>query len=115
MYLKRENAGDQYVGRCASCLDQFEKSFGISPPYFDYSSLGELEQVSMKEKIQRWLKERIIEYEDVPAGTRVLIDFYLHQYAIIILISAIICMTNAGSERVLFSSIYHKSSWTVRK
>ena len=24
-YLKRENAGDQYVGRCASCLDQLDK------------------------------------------------------------------------------------------
>ena len=29
----------------------------------------------MKEKIKRWLKERILEYEDVPACTRVLIDF----------------------------------------
>ena len=25
IYLKRENAGDQYVGQCAICLDQLDK------------------------------------------------------------------------------------------
>ena len=47
-YLKRENAGDQYVGRCASCLDQLDKTFAVSPPHFDYSNLNEIEQVAMK-------------------------------------------------------------------
>ena len=85
-YLKRENAGDQYVGRCASCLDQLEKTFAVSPPYFDYSNLNEIEQVSMKRRIQMWLKDRILEYEGVPASTRVLIDYlfgsicYHHEY-----------------------------------
>ena len=74
-YLKRENAGDQYVGRCASCLNQLEKSFGVSPPYFDYSSLDELDQVRMKVKIKSWLIDRVLEYESVPPCTRMLIDF----------------------------------------
>ena len=74
-YLKQENAGDQYVGRCASCLDQLEKSFGISPPYFDYSSLDELEQINTKRRINSWLKERTPEYEKVPACSRALIEF----------------------------------------
>ena len=33
-YLKRANTGDQYVGRCTSCLDQLDKSFAVSPPYY---------------------------------------------------------------------------------
>ena len=73
-YLKRDNAGDQYVGRCASCLDQLDKSFAMSPPYFDYSKLDETERVIMREKIKIWLKDRILEYHNVSACTRVLID-----------------------------------------
>ena len=36
-YLKRESAGDQYVGRCASGLDQLNRRFAISPPYFNFT------------------------------------------------------------------------------
>ena len=74
-YLKRENAGDQYVGRCASCLDQLDKSFAVSPPYLDYSHLDEVERLEMIQKIKNWLKDRILQWESVPASTRTLIDY----------------------------------------
>ena len=48
VYFKIENTSDQYVGRCASCLDQLDKSFGISSPCFDYSNMDEVEQVRIK-------------------------------------------------------------------
>ena len=32
-YLKRESAGDQYVGRCAAGMDQLSKSFDTPPPF----------------------------------------------------------------------------------
>jgi hypothetical protein len=32
-YLKYEAAGDQFVGRCAACLDLFSKDFASSPLY----------------------------------------------------------------------------------
>ena len=74
-YLKRESAGDQYVGRCASCLDQLDKSFAVSPPYLDYSHLDDVERFVMKSKINNWLKDRILQWGSVPARTYELIDF----------------------------------------
>ena len=38
-YLKRENEGNQYVGRCASCLNHLEKEFYVMPPYFDFAHI----------------------------------------------------------------------------
>ena len=59
-YLKYESAGDQYVGRCASGLDQLSKNFAVSPPYFDFSSLeDELSVVQKKIEIAQWLKVRL--------------------------------------------------------
>ena len=49
-YIFRESAGDQYVGRCASCLDMLSKGFAVSPPYFDLFALQGIERV---EKIER--------------------------------------------------------------
>ena len=40
-YLKRESAGDQYVGRCTAGLDQLSKEFAISPPNFDLTNISE--------------------------------------------------------------------------
>eukprot|EP00804_Cyclotella_cryptica_P006115 CCRYP_010730-RA/>CCRYP_010730-RA protein AED:0.34 eAED:0.34 QI:0/0/0/1/1/1/2/0/216 len=47
-YLFYENAGDKYVGRCASGLGTDSTEFAISRPYFDYSQLG-----SEEERIER--------------------------------------------------------------
>ena len=38
-YLKRESAGGQHVGRCASCLPILSMDFSVSPPYFDFSGI----------------------------------------------------------------------------
>lgn len=74
-YLKTENAGDQYVGRCDSCLDQLDKSFAVLPPHFHFGNVDDIESVIMKAKLKDWLKYRILQYDSVPACTRVLIDF----------------------------------------
>ena len=71
-YLKRENAGDQYVGRCASCLNQLEKEFAVSCPYFDFAHIpDEFERVMMKDRILSWLKERVQQHENMSASTQV--------------------------------------------
>ena len=33
-YLKRENMRAQHIGRCARYLNQLEKEFDVTPPYF---------------------------------------------------------------------------------
>lgn len=58
-YLFRENAGDQYVGRCASCLDQTTKEFAVSPPYFDYSDFSGTERLAKKKMVQDWIESRL--------------------------------------------------------
>ena len=70
-YLKRESAGDQYVGRCAACLDQLNKRFAISPPYFDFTGLGdELERVRLRKRIEEWLYARITEDGELSASSK---------------------------------------------
>lgn len=51
-YIFREKAGDQYVGRCASLLDQLSKEFAVSPPYFDFQSLSEQEKIERKKRLK---------------------------------------------------------------
>ena len=63
-YLLYGCAGDQYVGRCASCLDQTTKEFAISPPYFDYSTLEGEEKIArhyglvLREPLRRSMQGR---------------------------------------------------------
>lgn len=65
-YLFRENAGDQYVGRCASCLDQLTKEFAVSPAYFDFSDLNTNEKKNSKEKIDNFLASRLPNFINIP-------------------------------------------------
>ena len=58
-YLFRANAGDRYVGRCASGLDVNAKEFAISPAYFDYSHLDASERVEMQQKVEGHLLSRL--------------------------------------------------------
>ena len=52
-YLKREPAGNQYVGRCAAGLDQFSKKIAVSPPYFDFTdTMEELEKAHLKSALK---------------------------------------------------------------
>ena len=49
-YLTRADAGDQYVGRCASLLSQVTKEFAVSPPYFDFTGLCDEEKIARKKR-----------------------------------------------------------------
>ena len=65
-YLKYERAGDQYVGRCACCLNQNNKEFAITPPYFDFTSIDNIiDQNERKRKVEKWLKDRLINVERI--------------------------------------------------
>ena len=70
-YLKRESAGDQYVGRCAAGMDQLSKSFTISPPYFDFTSIEEeIGRARSKKGIEDWLTARIIDEGELSASSK---------------------------------------------
>ena len=70
-YLKRESAGDQYVGRCAAGLDQLSKSFAISPPYFDFTGVEDsVERARLRKRIEEWLHSRIIEDGELSASSK---------------------------------------------
>ena len=60
-YLKYEAAGDQYVDRCASGLNQLSKEFAVTPTYFDL--FGEIndkvEREKLKKDLQKWLEIRV--------------------------------------------------------
>lgn len=91
-YLKYEAAGDQFVGRCAACLDLLSKDFAISPPYWDFSvaSDGEShspeEEVQLQQELESFLQERLPNYNNIRKATlnlaRVLLATicYHHEY-----------------------------------
>ena len=54
-YLLMEKAGDQYVGSCSSCLDHLKKEFAVSPPYFDFTELCEIEKLDSNRQIFQFL------------------------------------------------------------
>ena len=58
-YIFNEKAGDQYVGRCASLLDQLTKEFAVSPPYFDYSNLGAYEKNIKMKDVNEYLRSNL--------------------------------------------------------
>ena len=45
-YLKYKAAGDQYVGICASGMNQLSKEFAVTPAYFDFFC-------KIKDKVER--------------------------------------------------------------
>ena len=49
-YLKRKYDGDQYVGRCASRLNQLGKTCAASPPYVYFSSIEYKVETSRQKK-----------------------------------------------------------------
>ena len=70
-YLKRESAGDQYVGRCAAGLDQLSKRFSVSPPYFDFTAIdAALERARLKKEIEEWLSTKIMDEGELSASSK---------------------------------------------
>jgi len=68
-YLFRADGGDMAVGRRAACLDVDDKEFAISPPYFDYSHLDADGTIETKENLERWLKQRLPDADNIPANS----------------------------------------------
>ena len=58
-YLFRENAGDMYVGRCASGHNVNNKEFAISLAYFDYSELNPENRILMRAKVKENFMNRL--------------------------------------------------------
>jgi len=85
-YLFRENAGDQYVGRCAAGLSPTSKEFAISPAYFDFTDLTEDEAAKMKRAIKAHLSSRIPHFSEVSPNALFLAEMcfasicYKYQY-----------------------------------
>ena len=70
-YLKRESAGDQYVGRYDAGLDQLSKRLYVSPPYFDFTAINEaLERARLKKRIEGWLHSIIMEGGELSASSK---------------------------------------------
>jgi len=68
-YMKYEAAGDQFVGRCASCLDLLSKEFAISPPYWDFSRSYKAEELVLKQELEKFLKDRLLNYSKIHPKT----------------------------------------------
>ena len=60
-YLKHKATGDQYVGRCASGLNQLRKEFAVTPAYFYFFGEinDEVEREKLKKYLQKWLEIRV--------------------------------------------------------
>jgi len=74
-YLKYESAGDQFVGRCAACLDLLSSEFAIFPPHFDFSasndgvSLTAQEELVLQGQLEAFLRERLPNYQSISPST----------------------------------------------
>jgi hypothetical protein len=63
-YIKFENAGDQFVGRCVSGLTRLSKDFAASQAYFDFSTCSRLDKEQHEREIYSWIKARMPETND---------------------------------------------------
>jgi len=74
-YLKYEAAGDQFVGRCAACLDLLSSHFAVSPPHWDFSVSHDgsphtpEEEVQLQQELESFLKERLPNYDRITKAT----------------------------------------------
>ena len=64
-YLFRYKAGDKHFGRCTSCLDQLEKEFAVSPPYFDFTELCEIEKLDHNRQLFHFSETRLPIYTSI--------------------------------------------------
>ena len=67
-----EKFGDWYIGLCASCLDKWKREFAVSPPYFDFTELCEIENLDCKRQIYPCLETLIPGYTSISAETNLL-------------------------------------------
>ena len=60
-YIKYENAGDQFVGKCASGRSRNKKTFAASPSYWDFSTDGREAKEAHEDHLHSWLRDRLPE------------------------------------------------------
>ena len=58
-YIKYENAGDQFTGKCVSGRSMMSTEFLISPAYFNFTSCDEAERYHNENRIDNWIKARM--------------------------------------------------------
>ena len=57
-YIKFENAGDQFVGRCVSGRSRKKKEFGLSSAYLDFTGIDDGED-KRRELNEWWMKGQL--------------------------------------------------------
>jgi hypothetical protein len=60
-YIKYENAGDQFVGKCVSGRSRKSKEFAASPPYWDFSTEEREEKEACEHRLHGWLRDHLPE------------------------------------------------------
>ena len=60
-YIRFENAGDQFVGKCVSGRSRLSKDFAASPAYYDFSSCDKVMKDQNEKAINKWIKDRMPE------------------------------------------------------
>ena len=58
-YIRYENAGDQFVGKCVSGRSRKSKEFAASPPYWDFSAEGQEAKEAFEHRLHSWLREHM--------------------------------------------------------
>jgi len=58
-YIRFENAGDQFVGKCVSGRSRMSKEFAISQPYFDFSACTRVDGELKEKEVDDWIKNRM--------------------------------------------------------
>ena len=72
-YPRIESAGDQHVGRCASCLPIVSINFAMSPLYFDFSGIeDDISKVAAKRRIEIWLDDRLLKTDEMTVQVKYL-------------------------------------------
>ena len=60
-YIKYENAGDQFVGKCVSGRSRNKKTFTASLSYWDFSVDGCEAKEAYKDRLHSWLRDRLLD------------------------------------------------------
>ena len=66
-YLFREKAGVKYIRICASFLDQLKKESAVTPPYFDFTELCDIEKLYHKRQLCQFVDIRLPIYNYISA------------------------------------------------
>ena len=56
-YIRFENAGDQFVGKCVSGRDRKSKTFAESCAYFDFSAMESSQKDISEREVHTWIKD----------------------------------------------------------